>query len=126
MNSDDSRMKAILIKDGKGPLENLYIGETERPRATLPGQAVVKVCPFRSCLLPGHLISNPAGQIFWCKSIGCDVSMKSFHPMMIDPAFQATQRWLPRTKRDDSRSGSRILWRGLGAGFWCDQCQGRH
>lgn len=26
-----AKMQAILIKDGKGPLENLYIGETAMP-----------------------------------------------------------------------------------------------
>lgn len=37
------KMKAILIKNGKGPVENLYIGETERPKPTLNGQVLVKV-----------------------------------------------------------------------------------
>lgn len=37
------KMKAVLIKDGKGPIENLYIGETERPKAKEKGQVVVKV-----------------------------------------------------------------------------------
>ncbi|KAG8878487.1 hypothetical protein FRB97_002475 [Tulasnella sp. 331] len=39
-------MKAILVKDGKGPIENLYIGEAERPKPTIKGQVVVKVKMF--------------------------------------------------------------------------------
>ncbi len=35
-------MKAILIKDGKGPAENLYIGEEETP-IPKKGQVQVKV-----------------------------------------------------------------------------------
>lgn len=37
-----ARMKAILIKDGKGPAENLYIGEEETP-IPKKGQVQVKV-----------------------------------------------------------------------------------
>ena len=37
-----STMRAVLIKDGKGPVENLYIGETQKPTPG-PGQVVVKV-----------------------------------------------------------------------------------
>lgn len=39
-------MKAVLVKDGKGPIENLYIGDAPRPQATLPGQVLVKVKVF--------------------------------------------------------------------------------
>ncbi|KAG8905972.1 hypothetical protein FRB99_007906 [Tulasnella sp. 403] len=39
-------MRAVLIKDGKGPIENLFIGETERPKPTEDGQVVVKVKAF--------------------------------------------------------------------------------
>ncbi|KAG8994461.1 hypothetical protein FRB94_013121 [Tulasnella sp. JGI-2019a] len=39
-------MKAILIKDGKGPVENLYIGDAERPRPKEKGQVIVKVKMF--------------------------------------------------------------------------------
>jgi len=39
-------MKAILVKDGKGPVGNLYIGETECPKPTKNGQVVVKVKMF--------------------------------------------------------------------------------
>ena len=35
-------MKAVLIKDGKGPIENLYVGETEKP-VPEAGQVLVKV-----------------------------------------------------------------------------------
>jgi hypothetical protein len=38
-----AKMRAILVKDGKGPLENLYIGETAMP--TLKSHEVlVKAC----------------------------------------------------------------------------------
>ena len=41
-------MRAVLIKDGKGPSENLYIGEeaTSRPKA---GEVQVKVSVARRC-----------------------------------------------------------------------------
>jgi hypothetical protein len=35
-------MRAILIKDGKGPIENLYIGETATP-AVKSREVLVKV-----------------------------------------------------------------------------------
>ena len=38
-----STMKAILVKDDKGPLENLYLGEAERPKPSADGQVLVKV-----------------------------------------------------------------------------------
>ena len=42
-DSDSLRtMRAILVKDGKGPVENLYLGETETP-APGPGKVLVKV-----------------------------------------------------------------------------------
>ena len=34
-------MRAVLIKNGKGPLENLYIGETAVPTLQ-PGEILVK------------------------------------------------------------------------------------
>ena len=37
-----STMRAVLIKDGKGPIENLYVGEIERP-VPKEGQVLVKV-----------------------------------------------------------------------------------
>ena len=36
-----SNMRAVLIKNGKGPLENLYIGETTVPTLQ-PGEVLVK------------------------------------------------------------------------------------
>lgn len=36
------QMRAVLVKDGKGPVENLYIGETTKP-VPRPGEVVVKV-----------------------------------------------------------------------------------
>ncbi|KAG8214685.1 chaperonin 10-like protein [Butyriboletus roseoflavus] len=40
-----STMRAVLIKDGEGPIENLYIGDIERP---LPGEGevLVKIAAF--------------------------------------------------------------------------------
>ncbi|KZT69609.1 quinone oxidoreductase putative [Daedalea quercina L-15889] len=38
-------MRAILIKEGKGPIENLYLGETEKP-APKRGEVLVKVKAF--------------------------------------------------------------------------------
>ena len=35
-------MRAILVKDGKGPVDNLYLGQTETP-TTGPGKVLVKV-----------------------------------------------------------------------------------
>ncbi|KAG8940619.1 hypothetical protein FRC04_005184 [Tulasnella sp. 424] len=45
MSSSDS-MKAVLIKDGQGPIENLYIGDCPQPQPTKPGQVLVKVKMF--------------------------------------------------------------------------------
>ncbi|KAI0694851.1 quinone oxidoreductase [Earliella scabrosa] len=38
-------MKAVLVKDGKGPIENLYIGDVETPSPG-PGYVLVKVKAF--------------------------------------------------------------------------------
>ncbi|CDO72169.1 hypothetical protein BN946_scf184970.g21 [Trametes cinnabarina] len=38
-------MRAILVKDGKGPVENLYLGETTKPTPG-PGKVLVKVKAF--------------------------------------------------------------------------------
>lgn len=40
-------MRAVLIKDGHGPIENLYIGETDKP-VPKKGQVLVKVCASSS------------------------------------------------------------------------------
>jgi threonine dehydrogenase-like Zn-dependent dehydrogenase len=42
-------MRAVLIKDGKGPVENLYIGEAPDP-ALRDGEVLVKVRTHRSIL----------------------------------------------------------------------------
>lgn len=47
-------MKAILVKDGKGPAENLYMGEEETP---LPKEGQVQVKVSRSPRGP-HLSSQ--------------------------------------------------------------------
>ncbi|KAG6900639.1 hypothetical protein C0993_006743 [Termitomyces sp. T159_Od127] len=36
-------MRAVLVKDGKGPVENLYLGEAPTPTPG-PGQVLVKAC----------------------------------------------------------------------------------
>jgi NADPH:quinone reductase-like Zn-dependent oxidoreductase len=36
-------MRAVLVKDGKGPVQNLYIGETPKPKPGA-GQVLVKAC----------------------------------------------------------------------------------
>lgn len=59
-----STMRAVLIKDGKGPIENLYIGEAPKPKPT-PGQVLVKVC-FRSSgpvLHPANNVLTPANLV---------------------------------------------------------------
>jgi hypothetical protein len=38
------KMKCVLIKDGKGPAENMYIGEEAVPKPK-EGEALVKVRP---------------------------------------------------------------------------------
>ncbi|KAJ3531794.1 hypothetical protein NM688_g7523 [Phlebia brevispora] len=38
-------MRAVIVKDGKGPLENLYIGEIERP-SPRHGEVLVKIKAF--------------------------------------------------------------------------------
>lgn len=38
----DMQMRAVLIKDGKGPAENLYIGEAPKP-IPKSGEVLVKV-----------------------------------------------------------------------------------
>ncbi|KAG1723075.1 quinone oxidoreductase putative [Suillus paluster] len=40
-----SKMRAVLIKGGQGPVENLYIGETDKPIPT-KGQVLVKIVAF--------------------------------------------------------------------------------
>lgn len=42
-------MRAVLIKDGKGPIENLYIGDVERPTPK-EGQVLVKVSSILSSI----------------------------------------------------------------------------
>lgn len=49
-------MRAVLIKDGKGPIENLYIGDTERP-VPKEGEVLVKV---RAPLITSHRFTPPA------------------------------------------------------------------
>lgn len=40
--NDTNDMRAVLIKDGKGPVDNLYLGETETPTPG-PGKVLIKV-----------------------------------------------------------------------------------
>lgn len=41
-NKMSETMRAVLVKDGKGPVENLYLGEAPKP-APKPNQVLVKV-----------------------------------------------------------------------------------
>jgi NADPH:quinone reductase-like Zn-dependent oxidoreductase len=52
-------MRAVLIKDGKGPVENLYIGEAPVP-ALRDGEVLVKVRTDHS------LLSGPPFQAVEC------------------------------------------------------------
>ena len=36
-------MRAVIIRDGKGPVENLYLGEAPKP-TPYAGQVLLKVC----------------------------------------------------------------------------------
>jgi hypothetical protein len=62
------RMKCILIKDGKGPAENLYLGEEPVPKAK-EGEVLVKVSfcftIYACCIMAVdscRLTSNPPDQ----------------------------------------------------------------
>ena len=48
-------MRAILVKDGKGPVENLYIGEAPEP-ALGEGQVKVQVLRFIIPIVDRQLI----------------------------------------------------------------------
>lgn len=45
-------MRAVLIKDGKGPVENLFIGEAPKPKPGA-GQVLVKACLI--CVNPNSI-----------------------------------------------------------------------
>lgn len=38
-----TNMRAVIVKDGKGPIENLYIGEIEKP-SPRKHEVLVEVC----------------------------------------------------------------------------------
>lgn len=40
-----AQMRAVLVKNGAGGVENLYIGETPKPTLS-PGQVLVKVSSY--------------------------------------------------------------------------------
>ena len=44
-------MRAVLVKDGKGPLENLYIGEAATPKPA-DDEVLVKVSDITPFKLP--------------------------------------------------------------------------
>ena len=46
-------MRAVLIKDGKGPIENLYIGETGKPTIKAD-EVLVKVVPVLYYIVVGN------------------------------------------------------------------------
>jgi NADPH:quinone reductase-like Zn-dependent oxidoreductase len=39
-------MRAILVKDGKGPVENLYFGEAPTPKIEADNDVLVKIKAF--------------------------------------------------------------------------------
>ena len=69
-------MRAILIKDGKGPIENLYIGETATP-AVKSGEVLVKVrtaeCKISELQtrLSRHIAQITSDRGLFIKSHGC-------------------------------------------------------
>jgi hypothetical protein len=54
-------MRAVLIKDGKGPVENLYIGETPKPKPDA-GQVLVKACFI--CFSLSTTVINDLAHVF--------------------------------------------------------------
>lgn len=50
-------MRAVLIREGKGPVENLYIGDTLKPKPEA-GQVLVKarLCCFLNATQTGSLL----------------------------------------------------------------------
>lgn len=78
-------MRAILIKDGKGPIENLYIGETATP-VVKSGEVLVKVrtSPRRG-IRASHVILRKSRQIKAFSLNRMDVSQRQgFYPVPQD------------------------------------------
>lgn len=67
-------MKAVVVKDGKGPIENLYIGETPMPKAAQSGQVVVKVVLDGRSYHRTLTLPLCSGQNVWPEQNGFDVS----------------------------------------------------
>ena len=42
LKADMTKMRAVIVKDGKGPIENLYVGEIEKP-SPRNGEVLVQV-----------------------------------------------------------------------------------
>ena len=62
----------MLIKDGKGPAENLYIGEIDAPSPTA-GEVLVKVSSaavLQSAQNPTNKTLSPTDQGVWLESHG--------------------------------------------------------
>lgn len=66
-----TRMRAVLVKNGAGGVENLYIGETPKP-SPAAGQVLVKVCrkPFifscLPCFLPLQIFARLSKESLMC------------------------------------------------------------
>jgi hypothetical protein len=58
-----SSMRAVLIKDGKGPIEHLFVGETQKPVLTST-QVLVKVRPADGHS-PLKLSTTHTGSCIW-------------------------------------------------------------
>jgi hypothetical protein len=60
-------MQAVLIKDGKGPVDNLYIGDTEKP-VPKEGEVLVKVGLPCDQMKPDD--KRFVDRCFWPQSLG--------------------------------------------------------
>lgn len=69
-------MRAILIKDGKGPVENLYIGETATP-VVKSQEVLVKVRTEHHTVCDSHVIMRKSRQITAFSLNRMDVSQRN-------------------------------------------------
>lgn len=57
-------MKAVLIKDGKGPAENLYLGDVSKPDPR-HGEVLVKVYRSSSNVSADLVVNVHSGEGVW-------------------------------------------------------------